>query len=223
MKKIVLLSGLFIITALSLTGCFSKKTNESEPAENNQADQTQEEVLGTRLMSINDLLKEGKPLECTWIQAKENGEIDGLIHVDGQRFRNDVTMDLGADSPMPTLESHVLSDGTWLYTWNSNQAGKGTKLEIAKLEKVEVEGDNKNESVNLEEKLEFICKNWSVDENVLTVPGDIEFTDDTAKTNEMIKNNPVDLKKTNEQICSLCAKAPTAEAKANCLKGIKCD
>ena len=212
-----------MVSALILSGCLGKKAAEPAPVQNQVTEPVEEEVLGVRLMSINELMQEGRPLECTWVQAQDKGELDGLIHVDGKRFRNDVTIDPGTESEIPPIESHVLSDGTWLYTWNSLQAGTGTKLELAKLEEVKVEGDTKKETVNMEEKLDFSCRVWRADEALLTPPADVIFTDDTAKTNQMIKDNPINLDKAKAQMCALCAQAPTAEAKADCLKDVQCD
>lgn len=120
--------------------------------------------------------------------------------------------------------AYTISDGNYLYLWNDFTAA-ASKMKIS-----EVATDQKPNqaetagTAGLDQKRDFLCENWSVDNSLFNPPADKNFKEVTEEINQAVQElNGGEAKKINQQICDMCQKAPTQELRDKCLGEIKCD
>lgn len=212
-----------VLVVLTLGGCGKKADNKSansnKDQEQNQANnQTGDTVNPTGEYSTNELLTMNKPLKCTWKEsATGDSDVTNIIYIDGKRFYQDVTMgDVG--------HSYAISDGEYLYTWN-DFTDVASKMNIKEIEQntqpTQAQAPTKG-NAGLEQKRNFLCEKWSVDSSVFTPPAGKNFKDVTAemgKAAQELQQNSGDYK---QQICDMCAQAPTEELRKACLGDTQC-
>ena len=163
--------------------------------------------------SILDLMKLGKSVKCTYSIDITGNKMDGVSYVSGEKVRGDFNTTGPEDSK---TESHMISDGGWVYVWNSVMP-QGFKMKISDVEesvKPESSQDQAptgNASLDtLQKKFDYKCDNWAPDNSVFDVPTDVTFTDfsDTMKS---LGNK-----------CSACELIKDTEGKETCKKQLGC-
>jgi hypothetical protein len=217
------LAASLIITAILFSGCNFQPGNQSatDNSEQNQAqvsNQSNETVNPSGQYSINELLTMNKPLKCTWKEsATGDSDVTNIMYIDGKKFYQDVTMnDLG--------HSFTISDGDWLYIWNdfNDMASKMKYTEVQTNLKPGQEKAPANTA--MEQKKDFLCENWTVDNSVFNPPQGKNFKDVTGELNQALQESGQEgLEKAKQQMCELCQKAPDQETKDKCLENAQCD
>jgi len=213
-----------VLVVLTLGGCGKKADNKSansnKDQEQNQANnQTGDTVNPTGEYSTNELLTMNKPLKCTWKEsATGDSDVTNIIYIDGKRFYQDVTMgDVG--------HSYAISDGEYLYTWN-DFTDVASKMNIKEIEQntqpTQAQAPTKG-NAGLEQKRNFLCEKWSVDSSVFTPPAGKNFKDVTEEMGEAVQDLQQNSGQYKQQICDMCAKAPTEELRESCLKNAECN
>jgi hypothetical protein len=211
---------------LVLPGCGKKVNNQSVGNNNNQnQEQNQNQannpsndtVNPTGEYTINELLTMNKPLKCTWKEsATGNNDVTNIIYIDGKKFYQDVTMgDLG--------HAYTISDGEYLYIWN-DFTDAASKMNIKETEKNTQPATTPAPSNNagLEQKRDFLCEKWSVDNSVFILPAGKNFKDVTEEMSQAVGDLKENADKYKQQICDACAKAPTEELRNSCLGDTQC-
>jgi hypothetical protein len=164
--------------------------------------------------TISKLLTSGKSLKCTFIDnIDSDNTLSETVYIAGKKFRIDVLM-----SAIEGYEFHMISDGIWVYTWNS-MTDKGSKFNADELNGVKPKNAGQ-QGADLNKEMEFDCKSWVATSSMFELPSDIEFTDDTAELKDAVEN--FDVEKTTEQVCSMCANAPTEELREQCRENAQC-
>jgi len=165
MKKLAFCS-LLILPLIFLSGC-GNTTGGGEETFNG---------------SMKELVEKGKPVKCTFSITEENQPLTGIIYVAGEKkMRSDYEMVQNNQ----TIKSSMINDGDILYLW-SDMMPQGIKMNMKEMENLEQE-DTAAGGDNLEqwnEKMEFKCVKWKVDNSMFETPKGMEFIDWT----EMIKN-----------------------------------
>jgi hypothetical protein len=164
--------------------------------------------------TISKLLTSGKSLRCTYEEKMEkDNTLSETIYVSGKKFRIDILM-----SAMEGYEFHMISDGKWVYTWNS-LANKGTKFNAAELEGTKpINGGQQGADINKE--MELDCRSWVPQSSMFDLPSGMEFTDDTAELKDAVEN--FDPEKIRAQTCAMCKGAPSEELRQQCMGDIEC-
>jgi hypothetical protein len=165
--------------------------------------------------TINELLSMNTPLKCTWKEsATGDKDVTNIIYINGKKFYQDVTMaDIG--------HSFTISDGDYLYIWSDfNGVASKIKNTGAKTNIKPAQG-----AAGQEQKKDFICEKWTVDNSVFNPPQDKNFKDVTDEMNEGFKEMGENggLEKAKQQMCDLCKNAPDQETIDNCLKNAECN
>ncbi len=239
-KSKVLASLAVLIVAAMLGGCGKQDEalpqaqlpgqSEQSPTQEDKQEPASEDTEPGTLMSLSELMARGKPMECTWNENESNGgSVTGHMVINGKQFKNDVTVEsLPGEEGGEALqiETHSISDGTWVYIWNSMQPGKGTKMDLAKLEQPATATDTpEKQDLDLDRKLDYKCTDWSSDAAIFTPPSEIIFEDVTAETNKLMKDatDPANAQKMNKLVCDLCKQAPDESSRAECLKNAGCE
>ena len=216
------------LAILVLPGCGKKSDSQSAGKNDNQNQEqnqnqnqannpTEGTVNPTGEYTINELLTMNKPLKCTWKEsANKDSEVTNIIYIDGQRFYQDVTMgDLG--------HAYTISDGEYLYMWNSF-TDTASKMNIKEANKnTQPTAAQTQGNAGLEQKKDFLCEKWSVDNSVFTPPAGKNFKDVTDEMSQAVGDLQNNSAKYKQQICDACAKAPTEELRASCLGDTQCE
>jgi hypothetical protein len=127
--------------------------------------------------SINDLLASGENIQCTYSFTDDDGnENTGTTYVVGERMRGSFTFNSQTEG---VQTSNILRDNEYQYVWSdgSNEGFK-TKVEAADSEDSQpAEKTDDQQTIDQDQKYDFDCSGWSVDETVFEVPANIKFTD----------------------------------------------
>lgn len=179
-----------IISAIFLSACTTKTPLTEENTMDGNAPQTESEQSSKT--SMRDLLGMGKNQKCTITMSdtdKDGVKTDtqGTLYISGKKLSEDITV-TSTDKEMPQISMRMISDGTYMYTWNLESKSQGMKFKITEPAEVEDKTDNDQTSgsVNLDEKVDMKCSSWSVDESKFAIPKDVQFSD----LSEMMKNIP---------------------------------
>ncbi len=221
------LAVLLLATAILISGCGNKPVVQTGVQNNAVTNQNQNQNQGgnqaTELInpsgsySINELFTMNKSLKCTWKQSLEQGaEVTNTLYLNGKKFYQDVTMgNLG--------HAYTISDGEYIYTWNDFTA-VASKFKITEPKtNVEAGQAKTNDSAGVEQKRDFVCENWSVDDSLLTPPKDKNFQDQTeAMTPASQQSKDPGLQDAKQRMCDLCQSAPDQKTKDDCLKNAGC-
>lgn len=205
MKLIAAAVVVILIVAAGAFLMMSKRGQEAQPTTVTQ-DQTSNESSTTG--SIKSLLGSGRNVTCT-ITYPENGG-SGTIFVANTKMRGDFTT--VADTN--TVESHMVSDGQFMYMWSGNQ---GTKISIEEATKVSGSpspGTTQSQGADINENVDMKCSSWSVDESKFAIPADVKFTD----LSSILKSIPSPAGSGSGSMDkSICNQITDPQAKAACL------
>ncbi len=190
-----------------------KNQNQKQNQDQNQVNNQASEIINpSGLYSINELFIMNKPMKCAWKEnATGDKDVTNIIYISGKKFYQDVAMsDIG--------HGFTINNGEYLYIWNDfNDAA-------SKIKNTEAEtGKPAQGTAELEQKKDFICENWPVDDSIFNPPQDRNFQDVTEEMNQAFEGmSEGSLENSKQQICDLCQNAPTQELKDICLKSAKC-
>lgn len=188
-KKIILASSL-VFSVFLLSACNKIPKNSKTETDNTKTNTVQKESNSQQVTektqgndgvfsgTMKDLLGFGRDQKCTY---KDAGGNVTTVYISGKKYRADVSN--GDDA---SQGFHSFGDGEYDYTW---QGKTGTKMK-------HIEFDSKNDSMDensqqeqkkdinnkqkqdfLDRKETFNCSSWKVDQSLLEVPKDVEFTD----------------------------------------------
>ncbi|SRR6056297_443150 len=241
-KKLIIISGL-VMFSLVLSGCVggekTDKPGEGDKSSGGDSEKNQEQSFrGT----IKDLLKQGRPLKCNFTHSGEKSEMSGVAYVDGERVRQNVSINQEGKQ----METYVIIKDKKVYTWGSMQEGKGMKMDLSELEKQQKqteksEGDGQTPE-SLDESFQYDCSAWSGDSSKFSLPSGVEFMDMSEMMQGLqgmqdIQNNlpsgPEDIEdfdsgqvdqgnmeNLNQQACEACSMAPNPE---QCRSNLGCN
>lgn len=181
---------LVLLFAVLISACTIQKPTGTE----NQAGQNPDVVVETeesQSTSLRDLLALGKSQKCviTSSVTDDDGtktDTSGTIYISGKKMAQEV-MVTSTDKEMPKINMRMISDGDYMYTWNTETKAQGMKIKITEPEKGTAENGNpENGSISMDDKLNVKCSSWLVENSIFSIPSDVQFTD----LSEMMKNIP---------------------------------
>ncbi len=234
-------TSLILLGMLFLSGCTQKETaknqNQTEIASTERSQSNQEiqnqvknEEESAMETSLKELMNLGKSLKCHWeLSDQEEGSIGkGTIYLSGKKFRQEITIGTVGEN-LAGGKFFSISDGEWVYNWNSIEK-QGVKVQLSEMEKMAKQNQNQeqnqmnqpNQQLNLEEKFQYQCEDWNVDENLFIPDQEIQFMDMgemTWQAQQMQKN----LQQGGSglgNVCNVCQQLPSQQ-KEECLKS--CD
>ena len=165
--------------------------------------------------SINELLKLDRTAECTFSYQKDDNEsqTSGTIYIDKERMSGNFAYTL---PNQPTKSSSIIRDTDFQYVWDQ-ETKKGIKTSLASLEQTLDNAQNdapqaNDDAVNQDQKFDFDCKNWNVDEAKFNPPNDVEFTDYSQQLQQLQDSQ----EGVQQNLNQACAAIPDAAARAAC-------
>jgi len=165
--------------------------------------------------TLRALLALGKNLTCDFVHDDpESGRSEGTVYLSGERMRGDFTITANGT----VMESHVIRDGDTGYTWGSTPAGTmAITFTISEEEQVVASGKSE-QSINLDQNLEYSCTPWNVDESKFQPPADLNFQDISAQM-QVMQEGSASVKGAQ---CGACEQIPDASSKAQCKVALGC-
>ncbi len=217
-KKIILAIVALILLVLVFFGSKGKKTDETQTTKTTEKTavtnvETSESDFKGNLM---DLFKAGKNMKCTYSNTTDEFSISGTTYIAGNKMRMDATTTM---EDKTSIESHMVSDGTWMYSWSAAMP-QGIKMKIdTQLTESQTNPDTTNNTDNyaktFQEDYDFKCTNWNADNGKFEIPANITFTDFSEMTKPTVQNG-------QNNACSACNYMQDADAKAQCMSALGC-
>lgn len=210
-KQTVLIGAVVAVVIAVLVGGYymmSQKSSQT-PGQTSTGTESQSNGEGVMKSSIKGLLGAGKNVMCTVKYDEASGE--GTYYVSGDKMRVDYSM----TSAGKTIDGHMISDGTYMYSWTS-ELGQGTKIKISAMEEMSAKSSPSSGSVDIDKEVDLDCSNWSVDESQFEVPTNVNFIDAT----ESIQKIQEQTGKMQDSQKSACDAIGDATAKAACMQAI---
>jgi len=180
---------LVLLSAILLSACNAKTPANNENQGNDDSSNTQTEQTVTS--SIRELIGMGQNQKCNFTVSatdKDDNTIDtsGTIYLSGNKFAEEVQT-LSSQNEALNTNMRMISDGTYMYTWDTSKKMPGMKFKI--VEPTETDNENttaETQKSDIDSKIDMKCAPWSVDEAMFTIPTDVQFND----LSEMMKNLP---------------------------------
>lgn len=203
-STLLIIAGVALVIAVLVGGYFFLNKKAQAPEEPSTASQEQKQETGLIKSSIKSLLSGGKNVICTVKYPDGEETAEGKIYVSGQKMRGDFNMTVSGKA----MESHMISDGSYVYSWSS-ESGQGVKM---KIDQTEVKASPTSESVDIDKEVDMDCSSWGVDNSKFSIPSNIQFTD----LSEMMMQTPAP--GGQNQGSSVCDQITDPAAKAACMK-----
>lgn len=181
-KLLPITLGVLIVLVLSGLGIFlllrKTKTANLQPVVNQE--KNGEEIMAPEVNettgsgNIFDLIKLGKVAKCTYSYDADKSKLSGVTYISGKNMRGDFTMKL-ADGQ--DIESHIISDGEWLFSWSSAMP-QGFRMKVSDQESKSIDSSTQNtNALDLNKSFDYKCSAWLVDSSKFEVPTDVTFAD----------------------------------------------
>jgi hypothetical protein len=179
MKKTLSLS-LILASSLLLSACGVKNNSPTDSSDKSDSKSS---------FSLRELIAKNIPQKCVWTTTDSKGTTStGTMIISGQKFNQQVVI----EEPDTTLTMHIISDGTWIYSWQENPTSQNpapamkmkleeTQAETEKLKESVKEAQNNQSSfgsvVDYDNKTEYNCSPTVISGNDFQPPADVNFQD----------------------------------------------
>jgi outer membrane lipoprotein-sorting protein len=221
-KKPILIAVTVIILMLLVFAVW-KLTNKgsvqnTQPSQGQQSQTTQkpneQDTVSSVSGNVFDLIKLGKTLKCTYSMDSQGVTVSGISYISGKNMRGDFeSMDPSGNK----IQSHMISDGEWVYTWTSaTPQGFKMKLSDAESETTPAPNATTQNQDFFKNNVDYKCGPWIEDPSLFRLPSDITFTD----FSEFTKNTNTDNK---ASMCAACDYAQNEVDKSTCKKQLGCE
>lgn len=153
----------------------SSNKQDSQTAQNPVAE-TPKVNEGTEVQgSLQSLRSDGKARECTLSYSDGAGSGSGTMHTDGKgrgRIKIDLVTERGNAG-----QSNTLISGDKVYSWTTTDSGSfGFVFDTSTIQTQNTGSPTTSSTATAGKDFSLKCKDWSVNESVLTVPADVKFS-----------------------------------------------
>lgn len=203
-QKLIIMGVVALLVILGLGGLVMSKSNKTSVTMNSENGQTTVVTTEDSKMSIADLMGKGGNVKCSYqASGTDSGSMSALVYLSGKKMRVESS---GTNPDGEAYESKMVSDGEFVYVWSDKEK---TGMKIATDASTGSTDAWKGQAsyINPEQKVDYKCDSWNVDEAVFTLPTDVKFTDLSA------------MQKTQ---CSACDSL-SGEQKASCKEAMGCE
>lgn len=178
-KKLV---GILIGLVLAIgAGGYLLMRSDSKPKQNAQTPQSENsniegETQGTEIQgNLQSLRSDGNARECTFSYSDGNGSGNGKMYTDG-KGRGRIIIDLVTERGNAG-QSNTLTNSDKTYSWTTTTGGSfGFVFDTSTIQTQNTGSPTTSSSAAAGKDFSLKCKDWSVDESILTVPTDVNFT-----------------------------------------------
>jgi hypothetical protein len=150
-------------------------------AEANAKVKTDVSLGGKGKGSLRSLLAMTKDTMCTYSGTSAGTTVSGTMYLSGGMMRGDfVTTSQSSGS----VDSHMIKNGDTMFVWSGNQ---GAKMDMKMLD--QNADANQKGSVDLNQDVDYTCKDWTKDASKFVIPTTVTFVDIAAMMNQQMKIN----------------------------------
>lgn len=230
----ILIAVIVLVLVGGSVALYVTKSSQTEMKNNEQNTQTQQKPITEGSFTpdvtknfrgsgtFRNLLGLGKNVMCTirYTPANFDGTFNGTVYVSGDKLRADMTT---TGTETGELKTSIISDTVTNYIWGTSEQGS-----MAIKSTVIVDTGNKTvtnpNQFNLDENVDYDCRNWTVDSSKFVPPQDIQFMDMSAMMNTVPKVG-TDLKNVDVKAlqCGACAQITESGPKTECLQTFACN
>jgi hypothetical protein len=171
------------------------------------------------MKSLKDLLSSGVAQKCTYSSTdEESGTSEGTSYVSGGKVRADFSTTVSGK----TTISHMITDGKTSYIWTDGEKS-GFKMTVPDATPTSAKTDTSNTPVSseadLNQKVDYKCSAWVVDNSYFTPPTTVTFSDFSQMVNPAA---PAGSGSSSSSQCSYC-NSLSGDDKTQCLTALKCN
>ena len=166
-KKIILATAAIVLLAVSC----GKKT--PHPASNQPAQESNQPAASqSQNTSLKDLLSLGKAQKCEVSYKMGDGsQSQGTLYIASNKVRGDFSSEVQGK----TYTSHMINDGSYIYTWVDGM--NGYKFDAKYSQSTNSEDKNSQyKSVDPNAKYDYSCSGWNEDSSLFMPPSNITFS-----------------------------------------------
>lgn len=217
MQKAIL--GLVLLIVLAGAGYYWWSTaQQAEPTVDTAAQNTlvQAEEPQTGVGTWQSILAQGKDVTCefTTRDAENDVRTEGVVYVAGSRLRGDFTT---TQEGQP-YDMSIIRDDAYTYTWGTSPEGKmAFKFANATGTTPAATEAASRDPFESDAEVTYSCSSWNVEDERLTPPTEIEFSDMSS----MMPASAGAAPGAASAQCGACDSAP-AEARAQCRAALGC-
>ncbi len=149
----------------------TNSTTSDQATNSTNSNEETEETASVNSISANDLLQDGKDVECTF--SFEDGDDAGTgtgYFAGGTRMRMDFTSTTAGE----TYDGGMIISSSKQIVWD-NKKKQGFAMDLA--DDTDATDDATAQGFDTSKKFEYDCKSWTVDETKFTAPAGIAITD----------------------------------------------
>jgi hypothetical protein len=216
-KRLLLVASIALLAA----GC-GKSAPAAQPATVSGTNQPVQQANSQT--NLKALMASGSPQKCTVSYSTDNNQTQGTIYIDSGKMRADFTAQIQGS----TKVSHMINDGTYVYTWLDGMA-TGFKMQpqmnMAPTSTPQSGMHNPNGSqrgIDPNANYQYNCSVWTADSSEFVPPTSVTFSDMQPFQGQMHGQAPGSMGSTggNSQACAACDSA--GANKAECLTALGC-
>lgn len=211
MKKLIVPIVLVLLVLLG-GGAYFMMNKSSKPAVSPTLPPANPTVAtaATTQGTLKTLLTSGKPQTCTYTTQDGAG---GTVYVANGKMRGDFT----STTEGTTITGHMILDSGYSYVW-TDMTKQGMKIAIPA---EQASGSTGSQGVDVNQKVSYSCKDWTVDNSKLTLPADITFSTFNLPNAAAPKAAGASAGSAVNPACSACDSLPAA-AQGPCKTQLNC-
>lgn len=126
--------------------------------------------------STAELIARGGDHVCTFDQTVENNRSTGTVYISNGKMRGDFKSSVVTGATPIDVESHMISDGEFMYTWSSMMP-TGFKMAVVQNTTADGTTPTSQQMFDANMKLSYDCDPWTVDASKFTLPSAVTFTE----------------------------------------------
>lgn len=210
---VILGIGAFVLTKSSKSKQVQKTQTTAEPTKV----QSQQVTEGT----LESLLKNSKPLKCTFSTKTGESQVDGVVYAANKKVRGDYKTTVNKIN----YNGHIIVDSDYSYIW-SDMNNEGMKMLIVsptQQQKTASSSPSNSQGLDINQKVNYSCQDWKEDNSMFSLPSNIKFTtlsiptiapSSASGSQTQMQNN------TNQ--CATCDNLPAGQARDLCRTQLRC-
>ena len=200
-KTALIIVVILIILGLAWFAMSKKGGSQSKVESNSQTQSTPQTPITT---TMKELQLSGKTQKCEVTFSNDKTTSKGTLYFGNGKMRADFNSTVEGKA----MTSHMINDGTSIYTWIDGQ-NLAVKMSVKATEGSTTE--KQQQSLDPNAKYNYDCSSWAADDFILTPPAALKFMDlSTPPSNES----------GNTASCTACNNA--GSGKAQCLAALHC-
>lgn len=195
----------------------ASKGNQTTTQENNSKPENADTTIekSEAPTSLRELLSSGQSRRCTFSSTADDTVTDGTIFAASGKMRGDIA----TTTSEKTIMSHMIVRNNELYVWMDGETnGMTMAFDPNKIQ----DEETKQQTVDLDETVDYQCSGWVGDPSLFEVPSSVTFTDlGSLAIPTTTSGSSGDMMGEVKSACAACDSLD-GEAKTQCQTALSC-